>query len=1162
MNRVLLAWSALFFGSVSALSAAVVSESARELPVIHDVDVVVVGGSSAAVTAACAAHDAGATVFLAAEQMYLGDDVAGTLRLALREGENPYRHPLAAKIWGEGGDRSGLPFTYQTSSPSIGKHQDSTPPKMLVDGVFDSVATKSVEYNGTIDLTVDLERDCELSRVTLMAFRRERGFDIHPVELSGSRDGKRWTILGEMVSEVPYTRDAAHPFMMDVEGTFRYLKLKISPRVNRRILLGELIVDGVPAQDSAEQTAVVPRPMRVKRALEQELLQRGIPFLFTCSPAGVLTDAKGIAAGVVIADRAGRQAIRAKVVIDATPRAALARELGAEFSTFPEGSQTFSFVTISEQANESEGIVSVKTLPVPHWEPAVKKLMNRNGGGEYPTGAPKGYERMFHEYELSIPMKDGSFNSHAEAEQTVRSLTWDKTLIDAADLIFSVPPDALKGLRTVDTWDGADELSLDVFRAKENLFVLGGCAAVSRPVAEQMLRPVAFMQIGSRVGEAAAEEALMRTITSPVVLKTNITGKPVASGDVRELLDGVRPGAKTEKTVPQAQASVPVLGRYDVVVVGGGTGGAPAAIAAAREGARVLLIERFHGLGGISTLGRIGVYCGGNREGFTKQLDDSLLAMGREALTRTPHDWPVWNLQWKREWYRNEILNAGGSIWFGATGCGAFVDGNVVRGVVVATPQGRGVVLADVVIDATGNSDIPVAAGAPFMFTDEKNVAMQGTGLPVRNPYTIAREKHPGYANNDWTFVDESDLLDVWRLQIGAREKMRSDFDTASLINSRERRRIVGEYVISPTDILADRTYPDSIAHAKSIFDTHGFTTHPVWTIKQPEEHGSHWAYIPYRSLVPKTLDGVLVCALGISAHRDAMPVLRMQPDVQNTGYAAGLAAAQAVQKGVQPRSIDVSVLQRKLIAMGCIPETVLKDRDSVPVSEEIFRSAVRNSLDNHRNLSIVLNEYDRALPVLRDRFGDQGRDEKLQYAKFLGIMGDPLGASLLLDAVRSREWDEGWNFRGGGQFGGNMSELDCLIVAMGRTAGQAAVPVLVEKIDALSADSEFSHFRAVAIASEEVGSPELAEALFRVFQRLEIEGYSIAPEKILTSGSPKYYSGRSETLRELIMARALYRCGDSDGLGQSILENYANDVRGHYAGHAREVLKNKQQEK
>jgi hypothetical protein len=325
MKRVMMM---IYCGYISALQAAVITESTRNIPVIHDVDVVVVGGSSAGVAAACAAHDAGATVFLAAEQMYLGDDVAGTLRLALNAGENPCSHPLAAKIWGEGGDRSGLPFTYETSVPSVGKHKDSTPPGMLCDGVFDSVTTKSVEYTGTVELVVDLLGECELERVTLMAYRRERGFDIHPVELSGSRDGASWQPLGEMVSEAPYTRDAAHPFVKEIAGTFRYLKVKVTPSANERVLLGELIVDGVPVQ-AAAATTVVPRPMQVKRALEQELLQRGIPFLFTCSPAGILTDADGAVAGVVIADRAGRQAIRAKMVIDASQQAAVARECGA-----------------------------------------------------------------------------------------------------------------------------------------------------------------------------------------------------------------------------------------------------------------------------------------------------------------------------------------------------------------------------------------------------------------------------------------------------------------------------------------------------------------------------------------------------------------------------------------------------------------------------------------------------------------------------------------------------------------------------------------------------------------------------------------------------------------------------------------------------------------
>jgi len=85
---------------------------------------------------------------------------------------------------------------------------------------------------------------------------------------------------------------------------------------------------------------------------------------------------------------------------------------------------------------------------------------------------------------------------------------------------------------------------------------------------------------------------------------------------------------------------VPVLGEYDVVIVGGGTAGAPAGIAAARQGAKTLVVEYLHGLGGIGTMGLIGKYYYGYREGFTKELDQGLAELGGEAEGRTDRDKP------------------------------------------------------------------------------------------------------------------------------------------------------------------------------------------------------------------------------------------------------------------------------------------------------------------------------------------------------------------------------------------------------------------------------------------------------------------------------------------------------------------------------------------
>ena len=109
-------------------------------------------------------------------------------------------------------------------------------------------------------------------------------------------------------------------------------------------------------------------------------------------------------------------------------------------------------------------------------------------------------------------------------------------------------------------------------------------------------------------------------------------------------------------------------------------------------------------------------------------------------------------------------MKAGADIWFGTIGCGAFVDGNRVIGAVVTTPYGRGVVLANTVIDATGNSDVAAAAGAECDYTDASEFGMQGTGLP-------GRRLGGSYNNTDFTIVDETDMVDIWHMFVYSKEK-------------------------------------------------------------------------------------------------------------------------------------------------------------------------------------------------------------------------------------------------------------------------------------------------------------------------------------------------------------------------------------------------------
>ncbi len=229
-------------------------------------------------------------------------------------------------------------------------------------------------------------------------------------------------------------------------------------------------------------------------------------------------------------------------------------------------------------------------------------------------------------------------------------------------------------------------------------------------------------------------------------------------------------------------------------------------------------------------------------------------------------------------------------LWYGVLGCGAFVEGNRVKGVVVATPHGRGVVLAEAVVDSTGNAAIAAAAGAECVYTGGEHIAIQGTGLPYW-------ELGARYTNTDYAFIDDIDVVDAWQSFLAARKKFANRYDLGQLIDTRERRQIVGDFSLSPMDVYLDRTYPDSVVRASSNFDSHGFTIHPMFMLKPPD-HKAVPCYVPYRCLLPKGIEGVLVTGLGVSAHRDVMPVIRMQPDVQNQGYAAGVAAATAAREG------------------------------------------------------------------------------------------------------------------------------------------------------------------------------------------------------------------------------------------------------------------------
>ncbi|MBM4029427.1 MAG: DUF3999 family protein, partial [Planctomycetes bacterium] len=712
--------------------------------------------------------------------------------------------------------RNTVPFTYQADVPSATPHRDSPRPSLLSDGKWHSAAGQSVQYNEDTNIVADLGSEQFVERAHVLVYQRPREFEVAKVAVYASADNQQWRPVGT-VANVRLSdggiEEAAFPLSVTIRQEARYLRFAVSKTpAAKRMLLGEIILENQ-AQSPAPKAAhrLPPTPMQIKRTLDEALFNSGVTFLYGCYPTELLRDSAGKPAGVVLASRSGRQALKAKVIVDATQQAVVARMAGAQFAPYPGGPQIFKRIVIGGSPREAENL-RARQLPTP--------VRGDNG---------RIYQAM--EYTLEIPMADGSFASLAKAEQIARDLTWHPEQVDAAETLFQVPPDHIEGrVQECCTWPGAAKIDLGVFQSPqaERIYVLGGCADLSRRAAEQLLRPLELMEVGTRIGEAAAAEAKSRDrqragvarLVAPDAGRATKratpaeTGQAAILGDVREDQAWMRVGPQTAY-VKSGRKTLPVLGQYDVVVVGGGTGGAPAGIAAARQGARTLVVEYLHGLGGVGTLGLIGKYYHGHREGFTKELDQGLAELGGPGEGRSGQG-QAWNSQLKIEWYRQELRKAGADLWYGVLGCGAFVEDNRVKGVVVATPEGRGVVLAKAVVDATGSATIAAAAGAACVYITGEHIAVQGTGLP---PWNLGAR----YTNTDYNFIDDLDVVDSSYAFFLGRKKFSTAYDLAQLVDSRERRQIVGDFCLSPMDVYLNRTFPDTIMCANSNFDSHGF---------------------------------------------------------------------------------------------------------------------------------------------------------------------------------------------------------------------------------------------------------------------------------------------------------------------------------------------------
>lgn len=424
---------------------------------------------------------------------------------------------------------------------------------------------------------------------------------------------------------------------------------------------------------------------------------------------------------------------------------------------------------------------------------------------------------------------------------------------------------------------------------------------------------------------------------------------------------------------------VAVVGSYDVVVCGGGPAGVFAAIAAAREGAKVAIVEQYGFLGGMATAGLVmplSVFTYQNKKvigGIPWEFLERLEAMGGGYIEK-----PLGNVAFDPELYKlcmqRMVLEAGIDLYMHSyiSGFTKREDG-VIESIIFENKNGSEALEAKVFIDCTGDADLAAMVGVPMQEQNGEplqplstyfvlagvdtqsplvNEAMhhnkQGENchcLPIRNYLLEHAEElnipefggpwfcttlHEGCVavnmtrtaadacdNRDYTAAECRLREDVYRMAEILRTNFK-EFENCYVQTVATQAGIRETRRIKGVHTMSAEEYISGYRYEDSVSrGAHPIDIHATKGSSQVTHFLEQAAYVPYRALIADNFANLLVAGRAISADRKAFASMRVQASCMGTGQAAGVAAAMAARADCSVKNVDIVTLVQKLREIG-----------------------------------------------------------------------------------------------------------------------------------------------------------------------------------------------------------------------------------------------------